>query len=115
MKMLILGLSLMITIFSSSILADSANGKVIFEAKGCVLCHKKDMDTVGPSLRSIAISYSGKESTLVTYLKGQGSSIVDPARAPVMTPQLVKIRTLFEEEFRDLAEYIVAAADRPVY
>ncbi len=113
--MLILGLSLIITFCSSSVMADSANGQVIFEAKGCVMCHQKDMDTVGPSLRTIAIGYSGKEGTLVAYLKGQGSPIIDPARASVMAPQLVKIRTLFEEEFRDLAEYIVSSADRPVY
>ncbi len=115
MKMLILGLSLMITLYSNSAMADSANGKIIFEAKGCVMCHQKDMDTVGPSLRTIAIGYSGKESTLVAYLKGQGSPIIDPSRASVMAPQLVKIRMLFEDEFRDLAEYIVASADRPVY
>ncbi len=115
MKMLILGLSLMITLYSNSAMADSANGKIIFEAKGCVMCHQKDMDTVGPSLRTIAIGYSGKESTLVAYLKGQGAPIIDPSRASVMAPQLVKIRMLFEDEFRDLAEYIVASADRPVY
>ncbi len=115
MKTLILGLSLVITLLSSTAIADGANGKVIFETKGCVMCHQKDMDTVGPSLRTIAIGYSGKEGTLVAYLKGQGQPIIDPSRASVMAPQLVKIRTLFEEEFRDLAEYIVASADRPVY
>jgi len=115
MKMLILGFSLIITFFSSSVAADEMNGQVIFEAKGCVMCHQKDMDTVGPSLRTIAIGYSGREGTLVAYLKGEGSPIIDPTRASVMTPQLVKIRTLFESEFRDLAEYIVSSADRPIY
>ncbi len=115
MKLLVLGLSLMITLFLGNATADSANGKAIFEAKGCIACHQKDMDTVGPSLRNIAIGYSGKESALLTYLQGQGSAIIDPSRASVMAPQLIKIRMLFEDEFRDLAEYIVSAADRPVY
>ena len=77
------------------------------------MCHKPDFDTIGPSLKTIAIGYSGKESSLITYLQGQGTAIIDPARASVMDPQLVKIRTLFEEDMRALAEYIVASSDRP--
>ncbi len=113
MKTLILGLSLTTTLFLTNVMAENAEGAAIFEAKGCVMCHKKDMDTIGPSLRTIAIGYSGKESTLIAYLQGQGTSIIDPSRASVMDPQLVKIRTLFEEEMRALAEHIVSAADRP--
>ncbi len=77
------------------------------------MCHKQDIDTIGPSLQTIAITYSGKESTLIPYLKGEGTPIVDPSRASVMNPQLLKIRTLFEEDMRALAEYMISASDRP--
>jgi len=106
MKKLILGLSLGMLLLSS-VTAQADEGKAIFEAKGCALCHKKDMDTVGPSLVNIANVYSGKEADLLSYLKGQGTPIVDPARAPVMNPQLVKIRTLFEEDLHAITTYII--------
>ena len=67
------------------------------------------MDTIGPSLQTIANVYAGKETDLLTYLKGQGVPIVDPSRASVMNPQLVKIRTMFEEDFHSLATYITSA------
>lgn len=113
MKKLIFGLSLATTLFLTNAAAENANGKAIFEAKGCALCHKDDVDTIGPSLRTIAIGYTGKESSLMSYLQGQGTPIIDPARAAVMNPQLVKIRTLFEDDMRALAEHIVSANDRP--
>ncbi len=78
------------------------------------MCHKPDLDNIGPSLKTIAASYAGKESTMVPYLQGQGTAIIDPARVSVMNPQLVKIRTLLEEDMRALAEYITAASDRPL-
>ncbi len=115
MKKLMLSLSLT-TLFVGNAIAQDAmaeKGKGIFEAKGCAVCHKADMDTIGPSLRTIATAYIGKESSLLSYLRGQGTPIVEPARAPVMDPQLVKIRTLFDEDMQALATYIVSANDRP--
>ncbi len=114
MNKFLLGLSLATTICLGEAAAENAEGKTIFEAKGCVACHKQDVDTIGPSLQTIAISYSGKEDTLIPYLSGQGTPIVDPTRASVMNPQLLKIRTLFAEDMRALAEYIISAADRPL-
>ena len=106
MKKLILGLSFgMLFLTNATLQADE--GQVIFEAKGCALCHKKDMDTIGPSLMNIANIYAGKEADLLAYLKGQGTPIVDPARAHVMNPQLVKIRTLFEEDLHAITTYII--------
>lgn len=115
MKKLILSLSIT-TLFVGSLTAQDAisiKGEEIFESKGCAICHKKGMDTIGPSLQTIATVYIGKETSLLSYLRGQGTPIVDPARAPVMNPQLVKIRTLFDEDMQALATYIVSANDRP--
>lgn len=112
MQKFVLGLFFAALFFTSGA-AENVEGKNIFEVKGCVMCHKKDVDTIGPSLHTIAISYSGKESMMIPYLQGQGSPIVDPSRASVMDPQLLKIRSMFEEDIRALAEYIIASADRP--
>lgn len=101
------------TFFLADAFAIDTNGGNIFEAKGCALCHKKDIDTIGPSLITIATAYTGKESSLITYLKGQGTPIVDPARASVMNPQLVKIRTLFDEDIQSVARYIISENGRP--
>ncbi len=111
MNKLILGISLSATLFLVNAYAESANGKNIFEAKGCVVCHKKDMDTIGPSLKTIATAYTGKEKSLLTYLQGSGTAIVDPARAAVMNPQLVKTKILPEEDLRDLAMHIITVND----
>ncbi|MEN8146741.1 MAG: c-type cytochrome [Campylobacterota bacterium] len=114
MNKLILGLSITTTLFLTSAAAENTTGKSIFEAKGCVMCHKPDVDTIGPSLKTIGKSYMGKISGLITYLQGQGTPIVDPARAPVMNPQLVKIRTLSEEDMRALAEHLLSLSERPL-
>lgn len=115
MKKAIVGLCVSSLFLCSSWAQDisAEKGKQIFEAKGCAVCHKPDMDTIGPSLSTIARGYVGKEVELISYLRGQAPAIVDPARAPVMDPQLVKIRTLFDPDMQALATYIVSANDRP--
>lgn len=109
MKNVILGLSFCTLFFANAAAQDalSQKGKAFFERNGCDLCHKSDMDTIGPSLRTISTAYAGKETSLITYLRGQGAPIVDPARASVMNPQLVKIRTLFEEDLHSISTYIL--------
>ena len=113
MKKLIISLALTQVFLISNATAENTKGKEIFESKGCAMCHKKDFDTVGPSLKTIATQYLGKERTLLTYLQGQGTPIIDPARASVMNPQLIKIRSLFEDEMSALAEYMISVNDRP--
>ncbi|HID66234.1 MAG TPA: c-type cytochrome, partial [Aquificaceae bacterium] len=71
----------------------AADGKAIFQSKGCASCHQPAVDTVGPSLKKIAQAYTGKEEQLVKYLKGQAKPIVDPARASVVA-QLILPRLL---------------------
>ena len=115
MKKLILVLSIT-TLFVGSVSAQDAvakKGQGIFESKGCAVCHQLDMDTIGPSLKTIATGYIGKETSLLSYLRGQGTPIIDPMRAPVMNPQLVKIRSLFDEDMQALATYMISANDRP--
>jgi len=113
MKRLIVSLVLAQAFLISNAIAENKKGQEIFEAKGCAICHKVDIDAIGPSLKTIGEHYLGKEGSLLAYLKGQGTPIVDPARAAVMNPQLIKIRSLFEDEMNALAEHMVSANDRP--
>ena len=110
MKKVIIGLSVTATLFMTNIHAND-KGKGIFESKGCVICHKKAMDTIGPSLATISAGYAGKEATIIDYLKGDAEPIVDPSRKAVMNPQLAKLETLFDDEIKALAEYIISAND----
>lgn len=95
------------TIASAGI--DNGVGESIFNDRGCTMCHAPDMDTVGPSVRTISMRYSGNENGLVMYLKGQGRPIVYPERDGMMRPQLMKIGNLYEDEYRSLARYIIHA------
>ncbi|NPA51939.1 MAG: c-type cytochrome [Aquificae bacterium] len=88
--------------------AFAADGKAIFQSKGCAACHNPTVDTVGPSLKKIAKAYAGKEKELIEFLKGHGKAIVDPAKYPIMQPQLNQLKSLSEEEIKALAEYILS-------
>lgn len=88
------------------------SGKQLFNLKGCNMCHKKDSNSVGPSLETIALRYSGKENQLIDYLGGNAKAILEPGRDNVMRPQLMKIRGTTPSEKRDLARYIITIMDR---
>jgi len=116
MKNFILVLSFVVLCLSDATAKDAApsKGEIIFKEKSCVLCHKKGADTIGPALMTIAKAYLGKEASLFDYLKGQGKPIVEPLRAPFMNPQLLKIRTLSDEDMKAVATYIISSSDRPL-
>jgi len=87
--------------------AMAADGKAIFQQKGCASCHQPTADTVGPSLKKIAQAY-GSVDQLVKYLKGEAQPIVDPAKAAIMNPQLAQLKGLSDAELKALAEYIMS-------
>ena len=93
--------------------AISKAGEAIFQKKGCVLCHKLNVGTIGPSLLDLSMAYRSSMGELVLYLTGQREPIVEPARASVMNPQLVKIKALSDENIKAVAVYIMTRADRP--
>ena len=105
-------------IFTASLLftcanAQDENGRAIFDSKKCGLCHKKDVDTIGPALKTIAKAYASKPKELMSYLQSNSTPIIEPKRAAVMNPQLAKIKTLSEKDMKDLTTYIISASDRP--
>ncbi len=82
-------------------------GKTIFEGKGaCVACHKPDVKLVGPSLQDIAKIYKDKKGDMVTFLKGEGQPIVDPAKYELMKPNFVLTKTFTDEELKALEAYV---------
>ena len=105
-------------IFTASLLstcanAQNTNGKAIFDSKNCGLCHKKDLDNIGPSLKTISKAYSSKQKELMSYLQSNSAPIIAPKRAAVMNPQLAKIKTLSEKDIKDLTIYFISISDRP--
>lgn len=113
MQKLIFSLLFTTSLLSTYASAENTNGKAIFDSKKCGLCHKKDVDTIGPALKTISKAYASKAKELMSYLQSNSSPIIEPKRAAVMNPQLAKIKTLSEKDIKDLTIYIISASDRP--
>jgi len=105
MKKLALSVLSVVAVVSASFAAD---GKTIFQSKGCTACHQATADTVGPSLKKIAAAYAGKEADLIKYLKGEGKAIVDPAKEAIMKPQIYTTKALKDDERKALSEFILS-------
>ncbi|GAB6065901.1 c-type cytochrome [Aquifex pyrophilus] len=86
----------------------AADGKAIFQSKGCASCHQPNVDTVGPSLKKIAQAYGNDVDKLVKFLKGEAPAIVDPAKFAIMKAQLTMLKGLSDEELKALAEYMLS-------
>lgn len=105
MKKLVVTLGAVFAVASASFAAD---GKALFQSKGCTACHQAAADTVGPSLKKIAGAYAGKEADLIKFLKGQGKAVVDPAKEAVMKPQLNTTKAMKDDELKALADFILS-------
>ncbi len=88
-------------------LSMAADGAALFKQKGCVSCHKADVEAAGPSLKKIAQAYAGKKADLVKFLKGEGEPIVDPAKFSIMKAQLERIKGMSDAEYEAMADYIL--------
>ena len=88
--------------------AMAADGKAIFQSKGCAACHNPTVKTVGPSLKQIAQAYNGDEAALIKFLKGEAKPKVDPAMFATMKPQLNTTKALSDDELKALAQYILS-------
>lgn len=86
----------------------AADGKTIFQSKGCAACHNAVADTVGPSLKKIAAAYKGHEDELIKFFKGQGKAKVDPPKFAMMMPQINNTKKLSDAELKALADFILS-------
>lgn len=91
---------------------ERAQGEKLFKSKGCTMCHKKDTDSIAPSLVKIGNVYSGKERQLYTYLKGKSKAKVNPENANIMNGQFIKLRALSDDKIKAIGRYIVTISDR---
>ena len=106
MKKLLAGALTGLTLMAGSVLA--ADGKTIFQSKGCTGCHQPATPAVGPSLKDIAKAYAGKKEDLIKFLKGEGKAIVDPGKFALMKPQLNTTKALSDEELKALVDYMLS-------
>ena len=82
-------------------------GAAIFEGKGtCINCHKIDVKLIGPSLQDIAKIYKEKNGNMISFLKGDGEAIVDPAQYEIMKVNFAITKTFSDEELKALEAYI---------
>ena len=88
--------------------ATAEEGKDVFESLHCATCHKVDTGKVNPSLESIAQAYKGKENQLLSYLKGEAESIVNPGKGDMMKRQIEKTKALKETEIKALFDFIMS-------
>lgn len=84
------------------------DGRKLFSAKGCTVCHKEKLDTVGPSLAKISSKYNGDKGSLIQFFKGKHPAVVDPARYTMMKPQISITKNMSEQELNALADYILS-------
>ncbi len=84
------------------------DGRRLFSSKGCTVCHKEKLDTVGPSLAKISTKYNGDKDRLIKFLRGKHPAIVDPARYTMMKPQISITKQMSEAELSALADYILS-------
>ncbi len=88
--------------------AQKIDGRKLFSSKGCTVCHKEKLDTVGPSLSKISAKYNGDKDSLIKFLRGKHPAIVDPARYTMMKPQISITKQMSDAELNALADYILS-------
>ncbi len=82
-------------------------GKEIFEGKGnCYTCHKPEEKAIGPAIMEISKIYKTRKGDMVTFLKGEGTPIVDPSQYDVMKTNFYITKTFTDEELKAVEAYI---------
>lgn len=101
-----LGVLVFVGVVLAAVSIGAENGKAVFESMRCGVCHKSDTSKATPSLKEIALAYHGKESRLITYLKGEAAPITQPAMGNMMKRALEKTKALSDAERKALADFI---------
>jgi len=83
-------------------------GKEVFDSLHCAMCHKPDTGTSSPSLKEMSAVYTGKESQLLGYFKGEVESIMTPAKKETMKRYIEKTKELKAEDQKRLADFILS-------
>ena len=102
-----LGLIILVGLLLIAAGVRAEDGKDIFSSHHCGTCHKADTGKANPSLKDIAQAYEGKETQLISYLKGETESIVNPAKGEAMKRYVEKTKALTDAERKALADFIM--------
>ncbi len=90
----------------------AANGKAIFQSKGCTTCHNPTKDQLaaglGPSLKQVAAKYKGDEAGLVNFLSNKGKPRVAPDKFPIMQGQLGMLAGTPKGDLKAIAKFILS-------
>ena len=92
---------------NTSAAAEKHPGEAIFNTMKCGTCHGTEAKQRGPSLSTIADTYTDVDQMLL-FFNGKMESIVEPARAKTMRPRLRKIMKLSDTKKKDLASYLMS-------
>lgn len=86
------------------------DGKALFASKTCTACHQPDVKTVGPSIKEINKIYNEKNASIVSFLKGELSPIVDtdPGQVAIMKANLDSfVKDLSDAELKAIEKYML--------
>lgn len=88
-----------------------ADGEALFTSKTCTTCHQPDTKVIGPSIKDINAKYSENNASIVAFLKGETSPIVDtdPAQVAIMKANLDSfVKDLSEAELKAIEKYMLS-------
>lgn len=88
-----------------------ADGEALFTSKTCTTCHQPDTKVIGPSIKDINAKYAEQNASIVAFLKGETSPIVDtdPAQVAIMKANLDSfVKDLTEAELKAIEKYMLS-------
>ena len=106
-----LALFALVGVFLGAAVVWATDGEAIFNAQGCIACHKPAISKIGPSLKEIVQAYQQKEDQLIGYLKGETEPIMESAKASMMMKPLEKAKSLSDTDRKALADFIMSHKD----
>lgn len=87
------------------------DGKALFTSKTCATCHQPDTKVIGPSIKDINAKYAENNASIVSFLKGEASPIVDtdPAQVAIMKANLDSfVKELSDAELKAIEKYMLS-------
>ncbi len=97
-----------ITVLGISFSSFGISGIGIFNRKGCGVCHKENINTIGPSVKEISRAYKGKEKSLKEFLRGKREPILEPDENSLMKKFIKKTKNLSEKELDAIVKYLTS-------
>lgn len=87
------------------------DGKELFISKTCATCHQPDVKLIGPSIKDINKKYAENNASIVSFLKGDSSPIVDtdPGQVAIMNANINSfVKDLTDAELKAIEKYMLS-------